>query len=562
MPTNDSSSTDEARQIESSSIDSSMKTTSELLQSGIESYETGHLDRAATIYGRVLEQYPQHPDALHLMGLVDANQGRVTLAISRIREAVSLLPSSDDYYLSLIDILKKQDCYEKAELVAKEMTVAFPNSPKSYAVRAELEQRRGALEKAERNRRRAIELGPEIATYRGELGYMLEQQNRLEESERCVLQGLQREPKNLLCRLVLAKCLRRAGQVEEAFRRLETELEVDNAACQFELGRLCDMTGRYEQAWRYWERGNRLTESAEAHTAKPDRLLNEAFALYQLYQSSLIKHFSTITCVDPCERVFVSGFPRSGTSLVHHRLCQSNQVVGRHEPGTLLAVKSAMQQFSRGYPASIATLTDQQVSLLHQIYDHAFQFSGTCLQRQENADKRVILDTNPHHLIDAGLLTRLFPTARFVYMVRHPLDVVLSCFMKHFRLTDLTANFCSIERTVETYEVMMTLWRTTVQQLPHQCRVVRYEELIQSPENVLDDLRQWLGWPNSNDNSTDAQTTSNSHVGTASYDQVGQSIYRSAEGRWRNYSVQLAKIQQRLAPWIAYLGYQTDETST
>lgn len=67
-----------------------------------------------------------------------------------------------------------------------------------------------------------------------------------------------------------------------------------------------------------------------------------------------------------------------------------------------------------------------------------------------------------------------------------------------------------------------------VRQFPHQCRILRYEELIANPQTVSTELQKWLDWPVSDvDEDSERKETSAPHVGTASYDQVGQSIYRS-----------------------------------
>ncbi|HIF34493.1 MAG TPA: tetratricopeptide repeat protein [Planctomycetaceae bacterium] len=61
----------------------------DLLQRGIALQKSGQLEKAAALYDQVLEQDPQHPDALHLLGLVNANQGRMlpTRRATRIEQS-------------------------------------------------------------------------------------------------------------------------------------------------------------------------------------------------------------------------------------------------------------------------------------------------------------------------------------------------------------------------------------------------------------------------------------------------------------------------------------------
>ena len=76
------------------------------LQRAVSYHQLGQLDQAENIYRRILEDDPQHVDALHLLGLVTYQSGRTEIAINLIREAISLSPESSNILCNLNKSLK------------------------------------------------------------------------------------------------------------------------------------------------------------------------------------------------------------------------------------------------------------------------------------------------------------------------------------------------------------------------------------------------------------------------------------------------------------------------
>jgi Flp pilus assembly protein TadD len=546
-----------------------------LLEQGVLHHQGGEIDAATACYVEALRRSPNHPDALHLMGLLDAQQGRVTGAIRRIEDALRHSPKAELYYLNLIAILKTNGDFQAAGRVAAQMVSELPGSAQAHSMNATLCERRGNYAAAEMGRLNAIKLAPRDADLRGELGHMYELQNRLADARKSAEDGLTIDSEHLLCKLVMAKCMRRAGATDKALALLQPAADVQNSAVQFELGQLCDGNQMYAAAWEHWIRGNALRVT-ESEPVNGDRFLNELLALHELYRPNLRAQFTACSASESRPRVFIAGFPRSGTSLLQQRVSQSTGVTALHEPRTVEAVKSAMSQLKRGYPSTIATMQNAEVDLLTSIYDQAFDAIRTLQKDQAGEDQAgedpatIRLDTNPQHLCDAALLLRLFPEARFVYIVRHPLDVVLSCLMQNFRLTELTANFVSLQRTAETYLIMMSLWRNIMRQFPHKCHIVKYEDLVQSPEASLAAVSQFMGLATESLKSSASGGTAggvsasgsgaggSGLVGTPSYHQVVLPIYKSAVDRWRNYRQQLEPVMELILPWIEYLGYSAE----
>ena len=156
----------------------------------------------------------------------------------------------------------------------------------------------------------------------------------------------------------------------------------------------------------------------------------------------------------------------------------------------------------------------------------------------------------------AALLHRVFPQARFVFAVRHPCDVVLSCFMQNFELNDWMANFRTLAETVALYTRTMDLWEAYREQLPLVVHTVRYEDVVDDFDNSVRMLCGFLDvpWEDSLRQFAD-KALDRGRINTPSYDQVSQPIYRGARYRWERYREYLAPYLPALQPYIERFGY-------
>ena len=171
-------------------------------------------------------------------------------------------------------------------------------------------------------------------------------------------------------------------------------------------------------------------------------------------------------------------------------------------------------------------------------------------------DGKLIVDKFPLNIGYVGLIHRVFPDAKFILVLRHPCDCVLSCFMQSFKLNDAMMNFLSLEQSAKLYAAIMELWSVYRQKLNLDVHVVKYEDLVQDLEGTCKPLIRFLGleW---DDNLHNYQKTAmdRSWIKTPSYSQVVQPLYKQASGRWTNYRKQMEPVLPVLQPWIEAFGY-------
>lgn len=75
--------------------------TAEDLQCGVAEHQAGNFGAAASFYDRILEQDPNHADALHMRAVLDFQQGDHVKAIAGLQQAVGINRTDPHYYYHL-----------------------------------------------------------------------------------------------------------------------------------------------------------------------------------------------------------------------------------------------------------------------------------------------------------------------------------------------------------------------------------------------------------------------------------------------------------------------------
>src|SRR3974390_1214800 len=73
------------------------------LANALQDHQTGRLAAAARRYESILAQLPDHADALHLLGVVALQQGRLQQAVELIGRAIAVNPAVADYHSNLAE---------------------------------------------------------------------------------------------------------------------------------------------------------------------------------------------------------------------------------------------------------------------------------------------------------------------------------------------------------------------------------------------------------------------------------------------------------------------------
>ncbi len=220
------------------------------LATAVSHHQAGHLDEAAEIYRVLLDVQPNHPDALHLLGLIENRRGHADKAVKMIEQAIVLRPQVANFQLSLSDALHAQCQYAAAEQACRKAIQLAQNNPEAHNHLGVMLKAQNRFTDAEQAYRVAIALKPDYAEAWNNLGNALKQQGRPTEAEQSFLQALALTPQSADVWNNLGNALQHLYRLQEAEVAYRHALALRPAfadAC-YNLGVVLGETGRLSEA--------------------------------------------------------------------------------------------------------------------------------------------------------------------------------------------------------------------------------------------------------------------------------------------------------------------------
>lgn len=495
----------------------------------------------------LLKRQPLLSDIANALGNALAANGRNTEAARVLDHAIRTDPANPEPYLSLSSLLRTRAQPEEARAAARAALDIAPDSAAAHTALGLAHLDLDATDPAETHLRRATDLAPAAAPAWDALAKTLERLNRLDDLDAVLTNAeahLPDHPTILLNRTVYFGRRGLHRQALDQAEKIDTLAPRDAAILQVTRGRALHALGQYGAAFDAFSAMN----AAAGHF--PDR----GGVSGPRYLARVTGHLRAAPAlVAPDDRpetpqpVFLVGFPRSGTTLLETILMTHPRVALTEEVPlvNILTEGLSPDHLARDLAALDATAAESRAAAYLAAFEH--RIAGPL-------DGRIPFDKLPLNLVEAAAINRAFPRARFVLSLRHPCDVVLSCFMQNFAPNDAMDNFRSLDAAATLYDRVMTLWQTTAARLNLDTVSLRYEDLIADLRGGIEPVlaHTGLSWTAAMDR---FHETVKPVIRTASYRQVGQPLYTTAAGRWHHYRDQLAPVMDRLAPWIAEFDY-------
>ena len=92
-----------------------MSPMSDVLAMAMQYHRAGDLQQAERLYRQILQQYPRHAEALHLLGVLAHQAGHVEPAIQCIRQALEISPDFPEAHANLANSLMAVGQFTEAE---------------------------------------------------------------------------------------------------------------------------------------------------------------------------------------------------------------------------------------------------------------------------------------------------------------------------------------------------------------------------------------------------------------------------------------------------------------
>jgi hypothetical protein len=174
----------------------------------------------------------------------------------------------------------------------------------------------------------------------------------------------------------------------------------------------------------------------------------------------------------------------------------------------------------------------------------------------EVGKKQIVIDKLPLSILQIPLINQIFPEAKFILALRHPLDCVLSCWMQNFKLNPAMGNMVDLEQIVDFYCTAMEIFKLSQERYSLNTYRIRYEDVVLDFKSEVSNVLGFLGLEWEEELRSYQKTAlAREKINTPSHSQVIKPIYKTALYRWKNYEAYLEPYKSRLAPWILEYGY-------
>jgi len=250
---------------------------------------------------------------------------------------------------------------------------------------------------------------------------------------------------------------------------------------------------------------------------------------------------------------FMAGFPRSGTTLLSTILSTLENIEPLKEVGAIEHVRAQFEsKLHKSYPQDLTKLTNEEIIFLREEY---YSFVLSLPQEKTINTETLVIDNMPFHTIDIPLISTLFPAAKIIFPLRHPIDVCLSCFQQDFSRNNQTDHLISLKDCANRYNQVFNLFESYRDHLTLDIHYIRYEDLVENITAEMSKLSDFLQIPSNNNYAEFYKYAKKQFISTSSREQVKEPLYTSSAYKWKNYREHLTTIIPIVKAHIEKFGY-------
>lgn len=326
------------------------------------------------------------------------------------------------------------------------------------------------------------------------------------------------------------------------------------------LARTYEKLGRYDEAYHAFSRSAELQELEATEFKQQDKQINYATRYQDIDFDTLAKRqIDSVTADEDINTpVFMLGFPRSGTTLLDTILDTQPLLDTLSERPTISAVIRYMEtELSKNYPADVPVLTTQEVERLRAVYFGTAKLyapgSEAFMSRSEN---RYIVDKMPLNTLHIPLILTLFPRAKFIFSLRHPMDCVFSSFQQNLLLNSEMSFLSTLDICTARYNEVIRHFERCQSAFQLDLIFIKYEDLISNLEREAKKVFDFINLQKVDESYLEFdKIASNKIFNTPSKDQVTQGLYRSSMYKWKHYEQYLEDHLDSLSGYIGKFDY-------
>lgn len=455
----------------------------------------GRPDAAAVSADRAVALAPTNPIALVLRAKCLFMMGETRQACAATDVAAQHLDDAPDALDAVGAMFGLLGLQQRARELFRRAVLGRPDVPQYLFNLAATERMIGALGDAEAHCDAAIACDRRygLAHYlRSDLRIQSHDRNHIEEMEALIGQGDLSAPSEIMLR--------------------------------FALGKECEDIELWGRAFDHVEAGCNLQRRSLARD--PAAEIGEIDAIIQTHTRRWIE--AAPHGYADAAPVFVTGLPRTGTTLVERIIASHSAMDSVGETGAFAAeMRRAMAERPGGRdPEGIGRRYLDSAAALRVPVDVRF------------------IDKTLENYLYCGLIHAALPSAKIILVQRHPMDSCWAIYKAHFRgKFSFSYHQTELADYYLAYRRLSRHWRSVLP--PDVLMEINYEDIVRDQAAASRDIIGFLGLPWEDGVMRFHESPAPS--ATASAVQVRRPIYASSVGKWRHQAERLAPLRARLA---------------
>lgn len=350
--------------------------------------------------------------------------------------------------------------------------------PQAAFLQAAMLAQTGRLEQAWAVMEKVPPAVPDVPGNRYIRGTIAVNLGRTQEAEDLLLAALDANPALGQAMLALAAARKRKSgdpvgdRILTAESRMSGAPALERAHFHYAAGRVHFDRGEAQAAFRHFSAGAALVPGWRPYDAKADA--REVDLCREGFDFEFVAGVNRQVTIDTSQPIFVTGLPRSGTTLVEQILVSHSAVSGGEELGRMAIVSRDLPSLSgaglKNYLGKGGKADDLAALYLH-LGQERFGKAGRYVDKALNTSRFM------------GLIAALLPQAPVIWLRRDPVDCAWSAFRTYFiqgldwswKLEDIATHFALEDQLFHHWSRMF----------PERILVVDYQELVRTPETQI-----------------------------------------------------------------------------